>query len=308
MTMFKEMVQGIVDEAKAEVSLQKVVEDRNYHSVIDKFVSSYNDITEFHSDNFRKASARTLDRVTNSASYTDNDRYYASSSSEMYRERRLENKWNRSSNSLSDDSRFDYLCKSAGIVENVKRDKAVAKKFKSLPKATYIPSKPTVTGKESKPNADVNTFKILDYKIYHKAIVLEIVDADIERNEYIERNTHEVNVLTQHLVFRYQPFTRAGKPNPYDGIMQLQNFLKGFKFITESKPSTIKEALEILKGYTVNLPNAMAFNYSGSDNCNIITKDGEHKKVNTKTGKADNLTVYTVFGDFDEFERQFANE
>ena len=163
----------------------------------------------------------------------------------------------------------------------------MAKKVKALPKATYIPSKPTVTGKESKPNADVNTFKILDYKIYHKAIVLEIVDADIERNEYIERKTHEENVLTQHLVFRYQPFTRAGKPNPYDGIMQLQNFLKGFKFITESKPSTIKEALEILKGYTVNLPNSMRYNFSK---------------------KSDNLTVYTVFGEFDEFESQFANE
>lgn len=286
--MFKEMVEEIMENAKAQVNLDSVMADKNYHTAIDRLVESHNEIESYHTDEFRKSTQRTLDRVMNSASHTDNDKFYSSSNSEMYRERRLENKWNfeRTHSYLSDDARFDYLCKSAGIAS--KKAKASIKEHKSIPQASYLPQKPIASNKDYTPSLqDFNTYKIVSYKIYHKAIVLEIKDSEIERNEYLNRQTHEVNALTQHIVFRYVPFGRDGKPNKYDGIKQLRDFLHSLGFVANENPTTIKQALEIVTGYDVNIPKALHYNYSH---------------------KSDNLTVYTVFGDFTDFDLEFSKE
>ena len=81
------------------------------------------------------------------------------------------------------------------------------------------------------------------------------------------------------------PFTRTGKPNPYDGITQLRDFLKSQKFLVSQKPSNLKEALDFIVGYTIEFPTLYSFNY---------------------TRKSDLLTVFTVYGEFETFEREFS--
>lgn len=161
--------------------------------------------------------------------------------------------------------------------------------------------------KEFKPSKQsFKSYTVQNYHFYNKAIVLELTDPDKEWVARQRRELTEKNPEVIHLVFRYAPFTRTGKPNPYDGITQLRDFLKSQKFITSQMPSTLREALDLLVGYTVDFPSIFSYNYTGSDVANIITKDGKHIKKSTRTGKSDLLTVYSVFGDFTDFEVEFS--
>lgn len=196
-------------------------------------------------------------------------------------------------------AKFEYDLVQAGVK---KATIAKIKKHKSLPNATYVKIDKKVYTKDYKPsNSSFETVRVVDYRIYHKAIVLEVASADAERitgyfddmiNEYNAKrdvyfDVDTRNESTYHVVFRYEPFDRFGKPNKYDGIMQLRNFLNQQKFITEQKPVRVGEYLEILKGNKVNLPLSMVYNY---------------------TEKSDKLTVYKVYGNFEEFDKELRAE
>ena len=288
MTTFKDMLTNITSEVIAEMQgtevLETSIESRNYHSAIDRWCESHNDISEMQTENFKRSVASTKDMVLNSASYTDNDKFYSSSKSEMYRERRLERKWN------NQDAYWSYLenCmkmdNSAPTVDS--KDKAVVKKMRSIPKASYLPSTPKASCKDYKPSlASTKAYTVEDYHFYKQAIVLDLIDADKVHDAIQNRELPEKNPEIIHLVFRYAPLTRTGKHNPYDGITQLRNFLHSQKFITSQKPATVKDALNILVGYTVDFPQFFSYN---------------------NTSKADNLTVYSVFGDFSDFDIEFS--
>ena len=141
--------------------------------------------------------------------------------------------------------------------------------------------------KEFKPSlASTKGYRVAGYHFFQKAIVLDLVDADKESREYLLRND-ESNEEIIHLVFRYMPFNRFGKPNKYDGITQLRSFLQSQKFIVSQHPTSLKDALNILVGYTVEFPQLYSYNF---------------------TSKSDLLTVYTVYGDFESFEREFSDK
>ena len=140
--------------------------------------------------------------------------------------------------------------------------------------------------KEFKPSKQsFKSFTVQNYHFYNKAIVLELTDPDKEWVARQRRELAEKNPEVIHLVFRYAPFSRTGKPNPYDGITQLRDFLKTQKFITSQNPSTLRDALDILVGYTVDFPSFYSYN---------------------STSKSYLLTVYSVFGDFTDFEVEFS--
>lgn len=146
----------------------------------------------------------------------------------------------------------------------------------------------TVSDKEFKPSlGSVSSYKVVNYHFYHKAIVLDLVDAEKERTTWQNRELEESHPEIIHLVFRYAPFDRTGKPNKFDGITQLRDFLHSQKFIVSQNPSSVKEALNILVGYTVNFPSFFSINY---------------------TSKSDKMTVYSVYGDFTDFDREFSAE
>ena len=130
-------------------------------------------------------------------------------------------------------------------------------------------------------------YRVAGYHFFQKAIVLNLVDADKESREYLLRNEQDSNEEIIHLVFRYMPFDRFGRPNKYDGITQLRDFLKSQKFIVSQKPASLKDALNILVGYTVEFPSLFSYNF---------------------TSRSDLLTVYTVYGDFESFEREFSEK
>jgi hypothetical protein len=184
--------------------------------------------------------------------------------------------------------KIDYCMYKSDIDKYLpKQDKPTAtiKAIKRLPKVHdfkgFVDS-----SKEFKPSLKAtSTYKVLNYRFYNKAIVLEVADVEKERTAYQNRELVEKNSENIHLVFRYEPLTRTGKPNPYDGITQLRNFLHSQKFIVAQKPATVKEALDLLVGYTVDFPQIYSYN---------------------STTKSDYLTVYSVFGDFSELDEQFS--
>lgn len=155
----------------------------------------------------------------------------------------------------------------------------------------HIPSSRKFEGvadssKDFKPSLkSFKSYTVENYHFYNKAIVLELTDPEKARESYQNRELAEKNPEVIHLVFRYMPFTRTGKPNPYDGITQLRDFLKSQKFLVSQNPSNLREALDILVGYTVDFPNIYSYN---------------------NTTKSDLLTVYSVYGDFSQFEVEFS--
>lgn len=210
----------------------------------------------------------------------------------------------------------------------------VRKNAKVLPKATYITDSKVVNttydayriykadGKTPIYSTQVNFYSILNYRVYKRAVILDIIPVEDRKElhgfdevytqkvtESIDhsRDTEELNTLVSHLVFVYEPFDKYGKPNKYDGFTQLKDWLKSMKCVTSTNPATLGDALNAIVGQTLPIPRATAFTYSGSDFSNIITKDGKHKRLASKTGLSDLATVFTVFGDFDDFERAFAN-
>lgn len=186
--------------------------------------------------------------------------------------------------------------------------RASVKRVKALPQ-TYMPANPSPSttkftsteilaqdGKRRIFTPSANSYRVVGYRIYRKVVVLDILAVDtfntkasfdemmlgidVNSVDHTRDEKEKENIFT-HLVFRYEPLTRTGKPNPYCGLTQLKNWLHSLKCITSQNPSTLKESLELLKGMVVDIPNAMTYNYSA---------------------KSDNLTVYTINGDIETFE------
>lgn len=156
-------------------------------------------------------------------------------------------------------------------------------------KSTYIPTPERVDIDYStlKPNSSLNYYSVVSYRIFKKAVVLEVVNPDSENTAIQNRELPENNNLPLHIVFRYEPLTKTGQINPYDGLTQLKSFLKKQKCVTTTKPATLRDALESLVGNTVDFGVVYPYNY---------------------TTKSDNLTVYSVFGEFDTIEEQFSEQ
>lgn len=158
--------------------------------------------------------------------------------------------------------------------------------IKNLPDRTI--GNKAVSNKEFKPSfGNISTYKVVNYHFYKKAIVLDLVDADEIRTTYLKRESQDDSPEIIHLVFRYMPFDRTGKPNRFDGITQLRDFLHSQKFIVSQNPASLRDALNILVGYTVNFPSFFSINL---------------------TSKSDLMTVYSVYGDFTDYEREFSEK
>lgn len=309
-------------EERAELALGKV----QVHKDVDYLADMYNRMEKLNRD---------ITRVKH-----DVENGFDSLSSSDYR---FAHKLSRKNERLQDSSYFDYLLASQGVENKVREVKKVTESYdfdftdtvdrlpwkkvakkatpttakvhkfeKALPQASYIPSKPSASttkytssqilkqdGKTPIYSPNFNFYTVENYKVYKMAVVLDVKPVeDVQSKRWFDdlilglqkegidksRDEQENEQTFVHLVFRYQPLTITGKPNPYCGINQLKNWLKSQDFIQSQAPATLKDALEILKGSTVSIPNAMAFNYSK---------------------KSDNLTVYTVFGDFDHFTESF---
>ena len=306
MTMFKEMVMDIITTAKAEDEINSSIELVNEEqNALDKALAR---LESQDVDPLARAN-----RDSELDSYNDKMLDVMAGYDSRYMNR---NDWKvaykfrysrkpRQINSLADDARFDYLCQMAGV-KSTKKAKASIKEYKSLPKASYLPQKPIASTTDYTPKyTSYQTVKVVGYKMYKKAIVLdvlqqneirpsfrydELVENGYDRNSYHDidsRNTDESKMMVQHIVFRYVPFDRFGKPNPYDGIKQLRDFLHSQKFIASQNFIKVKDALDLLVGYTVDIPNVIPYGY---------------------TQRNDFLTVYSVFGDFENFENEFINE
>lgn len=178
---------------------------------------------------------------------------------------------------LSDNAYFDYL---------TAKPKAQAK-IKKMPKSTsYVPTEIKKVEKEYNPSyKSTRKYRVNGFEFYHKSVILDLTDVEYEHLDRFNRQIEERENGFIHLVFRYEPLTRTGKPNPYDGITQLREFLKTQKVVTESKPDTLKSALNALVGSEIEMPEMLNYNY---------------------TSKSDLLTVYTVYGDFETFDRELS--
>ena len=272
----------VFTQAQAEMSVDHIVNSsRISHKSIDSMVETANLVSKVNSEQFGKSLDSASDRVNSSASYTDNGKFFSSSYKEMARERRLEQRWN------DEEARWNQLIASAPIAPSSASKKQVAKvrKIKSLPKASYITENKATLSDYVPSNDYSRDYVVTDYRIYKRAVVLELQSDN--REAYLNRQTPESNKLSSYLVFRFEPFGKDGKPNPYDGLTQLKSFLKAQRFITNEKPSTLKDALELLKDEKVSVPSAFEYNF---------------------TAKSDLLTVYTVFGDFDLLDIEFTKE
>lgn len=180
-----------------------------------------------------------------------------------------------------------YKAESDRYTEKKAPAKATIKaSIKNLP--TTKEYKAVASNKEFKPSlGNIATYKVVTYRFYQKAIVLDLIDADKIHDTYLRRESQEDSPEIIHLVFRYMPYNKKGQPNPYDGLTQLREFLHSQKFIVEQNPSNIKEALDMLTGQTVNFPSFFSLNL---------------------TSKSDLMTIYSVYGDFTDYEREFSEK
>jgi hypothetical protein len=153
-------------------------------------------------------------------------------------------------------------------------------------KSTYIHTteRADIDYSALKPNSSLNYYSVVSYRIFKKAVILEVLNPDHESDARQNRELPEKNPQTLHIVFKYEPLTKTGQINPYDGLTQLKSFLKNQKCVTTTKPATLRDALESLVGNTVDFGVVYPYNY---------------------TTKSDQLTVFSVFGDFESFEEQF---
>jgi hypothetical protein len=189
----------------------------------------------------------------------------------------------------------------AVIRSNVKHGSSYIEKHTNKSSSTTYTSTQILSADGKTPiyTSDAKMYTVTNFKVYKMAVVLDITPVDSFsskkwfddeilglQKEGIDhsRDEQDESQNFMHLVFRYAPLTSTGKPNPYCGLTQLKNWLKSQDFIQRQAPATLKDALEILKGSTISIPNAMYFNYST---------------------KSDLLTVYTVYGDFDHFTESF---
>lgn len=161
-------------------------------------------------------------------------------------------------------------------------------KVKSFPKtATYMHDneRTDIDYANLPTNAQLNYYSVVSFKVYKKAVILEVLNHDREKDAVQNRELPESHPQPLHIVFKYEPLTKNGQINPYDGLTQLKDFLKRQKCVTTTNPQTLRDALESLVGNTVDFGTIYPYNY---------------------TEKSDRLTVFSVFGEFDDFERQFA--
>ena len=207
----------------------------------------------------------------------------------------VEKKWFRTKESADKrdlwNGRIQYTMYKSETEKYLPKQNAPKAKIKATIKNLPTPRKfegVVDSTKEFKPTvATTKGYRVAGYHFYQKAIVLDLVDSDKESREYLLRNESDSNEEIIHLVFRYMPFDRYGRPNKYDGITQLRTFLQSQKFIVSQKPASLKDALNILVGYTVEFPSIYSYNF---------------------TSKSDLLTVYTVYGEFESFEREFSDK
>ena len=177
--------------------------------------------------------------------------------------------------------------------------------------STYIPSTPSASTTKyddkkiySSDDEEIkattsSVYHIVSYRVYRQAVILDIESTETSKvyrsyDEYLNnvtpneidhsRDLEDDNEPFIHLVFRYQPLTRFGKPNPYCGLEQLKTWLHTLKIVNDNAPATLKDALELIVDETVAIPFAPAYSY---------------------TSKADYLTVYTYAGDTEDLEREF---
>lgn len=257
MTNYKEMTQEIINaiygqqDAVAHLSNERTLD--SHFDAIDRFEESVNVLAmNNRSDrNFKRACANKTELWNGKIQYT------------MYK-------------SESD----KYLPKKSASTASIK-----VKNFSK--KSTYIPTTERVDIDYSalKPNSSLNYYTVVSYRIFKKAVILEVLDPDHESDARQNRELPEKNPQTLHIVFKYEPLTKTGQINPYDGLTQLKSFLKKQKCVTTTEPTTLGDALQALVGNTVDFGVVYPYNY---------------------TTKSDNLTVFSVFGDFESFEEQFA--
>ena len=333
MSNFKMMVSAIVANAQRELnlettsreSLDTVLTSTQLHKGIDRLASHYNEESDLdtmtHTTTIKVMSgydSRYMDKNDFRFAYKTSYRSERKDNSTEYFDYLLRSEYGESARVcrerkvIKESYDFDFSNAAEKLPwkkvasKDTTPSKATVRKIKSLPQ-NYVPSKPVASTTDYTPkNSDVNTYKVVEYKVYKQAVVLDIISSDVERNEFLTRSTHEVNTLVQHLVFRYQPFTKDGKPNPYDGIKQLKDWLNGQKFITKESPVTLREYLDILKGSIVSIPTAIPYNFAGdSIRCREEVKNGK-RTFKAIHSSSDELTVYTLFGEFDTFAEQFA--
>ena len=282
MTNFKEMTQGLVNEVVASMA----IEELNSHTLENRFA--------------------ILDNVEQAVNVL------AMNSYDLNRNRRdkvnPKELWNSSlSHSL-------YSAEWNKLLEGHIEHKAPARaciKANVKHGSSYIPSTPSASttrydnnkiygsdDKEIKPTTS-SVYHIVSYRVYRKAVILDIESTETSKvyrsyDEYLNnvtpndidhsRDLENDNSPFVHLVFRYQPLTKSGKPNPYCGLEQLKTWLHTLKIVNDNAPATLKDALELLVDETVAIPFAPAYSY---------------------TSKADYLTVYTYAGDTEDLEREF---
>jgi hypothetical protein len=291
MSEFKDMVQMMVASANEEMKVRELEE-----GVANEFnTSDYHDVV--------------LDRLQGLESMTKN----------QYRFTRKLRSNNERGCKSNNECYWDYLTAQVQkMVEHSDRPKASIKmKDKKFAKASYIPSKPSASttkfdryniyapnGKDKIYNQNVSAFKVVDFKKFKKAVVLDIIPVDQKREYrsfeeaqnlkmYTSDNSfdrEEVNQLVTHLVFIYDP-NKDGSMNPNDGISQLVSFLTTQTFvmnqIDKSKPMKADEVLPLLVGEVINLPSA---------------------RTHTFTKDCDNFYTFKVFEDYDLFAEQFLNK
>lgn len=314
MNNFKDFFTNIVSEVTAQVNaepvLESALESRNYHSAIDKWCESHNDVASYKSDEFKKEISTSSDRALSGydSRYMSRNDYRVA--------KKFQKSTSLSSRKDNEECKWDYLFASQGLIQSkptsvVTRQydvttkstsKASVKKGYKVGKGTYIPSTLPVPKKieYTKPVNVGNTYKVIDYKIFQKAIVLEVASMDNKRvngrfeevndnydnlrNSYFDIDNRNKDKNTFHIVFTYQTLEN-GKEAEYSGVNQLRNWLKTQKFIMEQKPERIKDAVAMLKDEIITLPYASMFTYSKED---------------------DKHYVYTVFGDFDTYEYELS--
>ena len=332
MNTFTKFLTGLVAQAQVELDAEeragKALETAHVHKDVDYLGQMYNRMEKLN---------KTIDSTTINVMSG-----YDSSIMDSNDFRFAHKTYHKSERNLDNASYFDYLLATQGVENKVRERKVIresydfdltdtvdrlpwkkvskkdtpsrtiVKEHKSLPRTSYLPSKPSASttkynatqilkqdGKTPISTTDFNFYKVVNYSIYKMYVVLDITPVDSLsskrwfddeilglQQESIDhsRDEENLNEMVTHLVFRYNPLTKQGKPNPYCGLTQLKAWLKSQDFINNLAPATLKDALEILKGSVVSIPNAMKFNYST---------------------KSDNLTVYTVFGDFENFTESF---
>lgn len=316
MNNFKDFFTDLVSEVTANMNGIEVHEDtmttRNYHSAIDRMVESYNDISSYKSEQMQKEISTSSDRALSGydSRYMSRNDYRVA--------KKFQKSTSLSTRKDNEDCKWDYLFASQGLTQSkptsvVTRQydvttknpsKASVKKGYSVGKGTYIPSTPYIAkGTENyvPKYTSANTYKVVDYQILQRAIVLEVVSLDNRRvsgrfeevadnydamrDMYFDVDTRNKDKNTFKVVFTSKRL-QNGQEDKYSGVYQLREWLKTQKFIMEQKPERIRDAVEMLVGEVITLPHASMFTYSEEDNFH---------------------NVYTVFGESDFIDDDFTN-